>query len=61
MPEATIIDGLSLAAKVKEDLMKRIAAVGGRVSLDAVLVVDDQGAVLYANNQAKACAKVGIE
>jgi methylenetetrahydrofolate dehydrogenase (NADP+)/methenyltetrahydrofolate cyclohydrolase len=61
MPEATIIDGLSLAAKVKEDLMKRIAAVGGRVSLDAVLVGDDQGAVLYANNQAKACAKVGIE
>jgi methylenetetrahydrofolate dehydrogenase (NADP+)/methenyltetrahydrofolate cyclohydrolase len=61
MASATIIDGVSLAGTVKGDLVNRIAAIGGRVSLDAVLVGDDQGAVLYAKNQATACAKVGIE
>jgi len=61
MSTATIIDGLSLSNAVKDDLVCRIAAIEGSVSLDAVLVGDDQGAVLYAKNQAKACAKVGID
>ncbi len=60
MATATIIDGVSLAATVKQDLIRRVSAIEGRVSLDAVLVGDDQGAMLYAKNQAKACAKVGI-
>ncbi|MBC8202227.1 MAG: bifunctional 5,10-methylenetetrahydrofolate dehydrogenase/5,10-methenyltetrahydrofolate cyclohydrolase [Planctomycetes bacterium] len=60
MATATIIDGVSLAGAVKDDLVCRIAAIGGQVRLDAVLVGDDQGAVLYAKNQAKACEKVGI-
>lgn len=61
MATATIIDGVSLASTVKEDLSRRVEAIDGRVSLDAVLVGEDQGAKLYAKNQAKACAKVGIE
>ncbi len=61
MATATIIDGVSLASTVKEDLSRRVGAIDGRVSLDAVLVGEDQGAKLYAKNQAKACAKVGIE
>ena len=61
MVTASIIDGVSLASKVKEDLTRRVLDIDGRVSLDAVLVGDDQGATLYAKNQAKACEKVGIE
>lgn len=60
MATATIIDGVALANHVKEDLALRVAALDRRVSLDAVLVGNDQGAALYAKNQAKACAKVGI-
>jgi methylenetetrahydrofolate dehydrogenase (NADP+)/methenyltetrahydrofolate cyclohydrolase len=49
---------------VKESLAKRVALLkteGKRVRLDAVLVGGDQGAHLYAKNQAKACSEVGIE
>ena len=51
MAEATIIDGVSLAGTVKDDLIDRIAEIDGQVRLDAVLVGEDQGAVLYADNQ----------
>ena len=61
MATATIIDGVSLANAVKDDLFRRVEVIGGRVSLDAVLIGDDQGSMLYAKNQAKACEKVGIE
>ena len=60
MAEATIIDGVSLAGTVKDDLIDRIAEIDGQVRLDAVLVGEDQGAVLYADNQARACEKIGI-
>ena len=59
--QATIIDGVSLAGTVKDDLVDRIAEIDGQVRLDAVLVGEDQGAVLYADNQARACEKVGID
>ncbi len=64
MAEGTIIDGRALAATVKESLAKRVTALqsqGRNVRLDAVLVGGDQGAHLYAKNQAKACSAVGIE
>jgi methylenetetrahydrofolate dehydrogenase (NADP+) / methenyltetrahydrofolate cyclohydrolase len=64
MADATIIDGRALAATVKDSLAKRVAALqaeGKNVRLDAVLVGGDQGAHLYAKNQAKACSTVGIE
>lgn len=64
MADATIIDGRALAATVKEGLTKQVSHLhneGKRVRLDAVLVGGDQGAHLYAKNQAKACSAVGIE
>ena len=64
MATATIIDGRALAYTVKESLTKRVKVLkseGRNVRLDAVLVGGDQGARLYAKNQAKACSAVGIE
>ena len=64
MADATIIDGRSLAAAVKEDLSSRITVLNGngiQVRLHAVLVGGDQGARLYAKNQASACSDVGID
>jgi len=64
MADAIIIDGRALAATVKSDLSTRIAVLkseGKYVRLDAVLVGGDQGAHLYAKNQARACDDVGID
>ena len=63
MAEATIIDGRALAATMKDSLALRVRELkdnSKRVRLDAVLVGGDQGAHLYAKNQAKACSAVGI-
>ena len=64
MANATIIDGRELAKSVKDSLAQRVIKLqteGKKVRLDAVLVGADQGAHLYAKNQAKACCAVGIE
>lgn len=64
MAEATIIDGRELAGTVRGELSGRVTAIverGTSVRLDAVLVGSDQGAAMYAKNQAKACAEVGID
>jgi len=64
MADATIIDGRELAGAVRGELSGRVASIverGRSVRLDAVLVGSDQGATLYAKNQAKACAEVGID
>lgn len=62
---AAIIDGITLSAKVREGLVKRIASlkqIGRAVQLDAVLVDSgDSAARVYADNQAKTCASLGIE
>jgi methylenetetrahydrofolate dehydrogenase (NADP+)/methenyltetrahydrofolate cyclohydrolase len=55
------IDGKDLSARVKADLRDRILRAGRPVRLDAVLASPDKGAALYAHNQAKTCAEVGIE
>lgn len=60
-----IIDGLALANVYREQIAARAASVtsrGGRVRLDAVLVESgDNAARVYAENQAKTCAQLGIE
>lgn len=64
MAEATIIDGRKLAKAVRGELTGRVARLvedGGSVQLDAVLIGFDQGAQMYAKNQAKACGDIGIE
>ena len=55
------IDGKEFSARVKADLRDRILRAGRPVRLDAVLASPDKGAALYAHNQAKTCAEVGIE
>jgi len=58
---ARIIDGKVLSAAVRETLITRIKAAGRPVRLDAVLVGSDRAAAIYAENQAKTCAAVGID
>ncbi|MFZ9688307.1 MAG: bifunctional 5,10-methylenetetrahydrofolate dehydrogenase/5,10-methenyltetrahydrofolate cyclohydrolase [Phycisphaerales bacterium] len=55
------IDGKELSARVKADLRDRIMRAGRPVRLDALLASPDRGAALYAHNQARTCAEVGIE
>ena len=58
---ATIIDGKALSATVREKLVARIKTSGRPVRLDAVLVGNDRSAAIYAENQAKTCAAIGID
>ncbi len=58
---ATIIDGKALSATVRDKLVTRIKAAGRPVRLDAVLVGNDRSATIYAENQAKTCAAIGID
>lgn len=58
---ATVIDGKALSATVRDKLVTRIKASGRPVRLDAVLVGNDRSAAIYAENQAKTCAAIGID
>lgn len=58
---ARIIDGKELSAVVRAGLVERIGAAGRPVRLDAVLVGSDRAAAIYAENQAKTCAAIGID
>lgn len=64
MPARTI-DGVQLSNTFREQIKARVQAVrevGGHVRLDAVLVESgDNGARVYAENQAKTCTAMGIE
>ncbi len=59
-----LIDGRALAKAVREDIATRVRESNERglpVRLDAILAGGDGGARLYAESQARTCAKVGIE
>ncbi|MFB0985906.1 MAG: bifunctional 5,10-methylenetetrahydrofolate dehydrogenase/5,10-methenyltetrahydrofolate cyclohydrolase [Phycisphaerales bacterium] len=58
---AVPIDGKNLAFQVRRTVARRVAEGKRRVRLDAVLVGEDKGADIYAHNQRKTCAAVGIE
>ncbi len=58
---ANVIDGRFLAKKVREDLARRVDESAKMVRLDAILVGEDTSASLYAENQKRTCARVGIE
>ena len=62
---ARIIDGVQLSNRFREQIKARVEgvrAIGGHVRLDAVLVESgDNGARVYAENQAKTCQAMGIE
>lgn len=61
---ATIIDGRSLAASVREELSARIstlAARGATVRLDAVIVEGNEAGSVYAASQERTCGTLGID
>ncbi len=61
---AHVLDGKAMAQSVRDGLRGRVAtgqASGQPVRLDAVIASADRAAHLYAENQAKHCADVGIE
>lgn len=64
MPEATIIDGKALAARYRDEIARRVAALqaqGRPVRLDALLVDDgDSAARQYADSQQRTCEALGI-
>ena len=60
-PEASSIDGKQLAFQVRRTVARRVAEGKRPVRLDAVLAGGDKGADIYAHNQRKTCAAVGIE
>jgi methylenetetrahydrofolate dehydrogenase (NADP+)/methenyltetrahydrofolate cyclohydrolase len=58
---AVLIDGKALADRIRGELAERIRSAGRPVRLDAILVGDERAAAIYAENQARTCAAVGIE
>ncbi|MBX3375648.1 MAG: bifunctional 5,10-methylenetetrahydrofolate dehydrogenase/5,10-methenyltetrahydrofolate cyclohydrolase [Phycisphaeraceae bacterium] len=65
MSSASIIDGRALAEQYRRDIAARAATIksrGGIVRLDALLAdAGDNAARVYAENQGKTCADLGIE
>jgi methylenetetrahydrofolate dehydrogenase (NADP+)/methenyltetrahydrofolate cyclohydrolase len=60
---ARILDGKAYAAKIKEDLRRRVAALaerGLRPGLGTILVGDDPGSQAYVAGKHRDCAEVGI-
>ncbi len=64
MTTARIIDGVALAKEERERIRARVEALRARgrdVRLDAVLIeAGDNGARVYADNQARTCEALGI-
>ncbi|MEV5302959.1 tetrahydrofolate dehydrogenase/cyclohydrolase catalytic domain-containing protein, partial [Amycolatopsis methanolica] len=60
---AGLLDGKLVAAKIKDDLRRRVAALtaqGRTPGLGMVLVGDDPGSVLYVDGKHRDCRDVGI-
>jgi methylenetetrahydrofolate dehydrogenase (NADP+) / methenyltetrahydrofolate cyclohydrolase len=61
---ATIIDGRSVAARVREQVAREVQELAGRTGhrpgLATILVGDDPASTIYVANKRKACAEVGI-
>lgn len=63
MAEALILDGKSIAEKVKAEVREKVAfvaALGHRISLHVILVGDNPASAIYVRNKARACEAVGI-
>jgi methylenetetrahydrofolate dehydrogenase (NADP+)/methenyltetrahydrofolate cyclohydrolase len=60
---AKILDGKAVAARIRADLAKQVAALaprGVQPGLAVVLVGEDPASQIYVRNKTKACAEVGI-
>ncbi|MGJ5894941.1 bifunctional 5,10-methylenetetrahydrofolate dehydrogenase/5,10-methenyltetrahydrofolate cyclohydrolase [Streptomyces sp. V2] len=61
MPQARLMDGTALAARIVEDVAKRAARLPGPPCLATVLVGDDPASVTYVRMKRNRCRKAGIE
>jgi methylenetetrahydrofolate dehydrogenase (NADP+) / methenyltetrahydrofolate cyclohydrolase len=61
---ATIIDGIAVAAKIREECRQRVGAIVARGApppgLAVILLGSDPASQLYVRNKIRACAQVGI-
>ena len=60
MNPTRVIDGRAIAARVREAVASRVAALGFRPGLGVVLVGDDPASHLYVALKEKACIEAGI-
>ena len=64
MTEAIVIDGQTVAAKLRERVAAVVAELGARhgvtPGLAAIIVGDDPASQLYVRNKGRACAAVGL-
>ena len=58
---ATVIDGVALAERIRQDVRLRVSTLGRPVRLVAILVGGTPAGELYARRQADACRDVGID
>lgn len=58
---ARILDGKALSRQVRAEVSARVARAGRPVRLDALLVGADRPAEIYAQNQMRTCAEVGVQ
>jgi methylenetetrahydrofolate dehydrogenase (NADP+) / methenyltetrahydrofolate cyclohydrolase len=61
---ATIIDGIAVSAKIREECRQRVSAIVARgvppPGLAVILVGSDPASQVYVRNKIRACAQVGI-
>jgi methylenetetrahydrofolate dehydrogenase (NADP+)/methenyltetrahydrofolate cyclohydrolase len=57
---AQILDGKATAAKIKADLVERVARLATPPGLGTVLVGDDEASRIYVTSKHRDCAEVGI-
>jgi methylenetetrahydrofolate dehydrogenase (NADP+) / methenyltetrahydrofolate cyclohydrolase len=61
---ATVIDGREVAARIRADVAREVAAItertGSPPGLATILLGDDPASAIYVANKRKACAEVGI-
>jgi methylenetetrahydrofolate dehydrogenase (NADP+) / methenyltetrahydrofolate cyclohydrolase len=55
------MDGRALAARIRADVAREVAALERRVGLATVLVGDDPASAIYVRRKREACAEAGIE
>jgi methylenetetrahydrofolate dehydrogenase (NADP+) / methenyltetrahydrofolate cyclohydrolase len=58
---ATLMDGKALAATVRGEVTRDVAALGVPVGLATVLVGEDPASAIYVRMKREACAEAGIE
>lgn len=60
MSRATLIDGKTIAANIRQSLSQEVRAMNPRPTLAVILVGDDPASQVYVKNKIKTCEDVGI-